>query len=114
MIALLVLLVAAGCGGGEREPDATPKLPPGLAATLAERSDSVAALLQANDPCAARLEAEGLQADTIAAVNDRRVPPRYQEELTGSVSALVASIECVPPPGDANGEGDDDDEEEDD
>lgn len=89
-----MLLVAAGCGGGEREPVAAPELASALATALAGRSDAVAAKLEANDPCGARLEAAALQAETISAVNALLVPPRYQEELTASVSALIASIEC--------------------
>jgi hypothetical protein len=38
-----------------------------------------------------------LQEQTIAALNEGRVPARYQEELTSSVNALLASIECTPP-----------------
>jgi hypothetical protein len=38
-----------------------------------------------------------LRADTIAAVNDGRIPQLFQEELLGSVAALVDSIECLPP-----------------
>jgi len=106
-LGLLVLLVAAGCGGGEREPVAALELPSALATALAGRSDAVAAKLEANDRCGARLEAAALQAETIAAVNSRRVPPRYQEELTASVSALLVSIEC---PDAESGEGDDEDE----
>ncbi|HXH88942.1 MAG TPA: hypothetical protein VNI55_10100 [Gaiellaceae bacterium] len=74
----------------------------------------MASRLEANDPCAARVEAEALQADTIAAVNAGRVPPRYQEELTGSVSSLVSSIECTlsPPSGNEEDKEDEADEEE--
>lgn len=85
-----------------------------MAESLAARSDAVADRLEAGDECAARAEAEALQAATIAAVNDRRVPRRYQEELLGSVNALVESIECVPPPapaapsGDGHEDGDED------
>ena len=93
-----MLLAVAGCGGGETERDTAPTLPPALAAELAARSDGVAELLGANDPCGARAEAEALQADTIAAVNEGRVPPRYQEELGAAVASLVASITCVPAP----------------
>jgi hypothetical protein len=97
-IATALLLVAfAGCGGdGERE-QAAPPLPRQLAADLARQSDVVAERLEANDPCAALSEAEALQQQTIAAVNDGLVPPRYQEELTSAVNSLRASIECVPP-----------------
>jgi hypothetical protein len=78
-----------------------------VAESLAARSDAVAERLEAGDACAARAEAETLQGEAIAAVNDGRVPGRYQEELVGSVNALVESIECVPP---ADEEAENDDE----
>lgn len=93
LLVLLALLVVTGCGAGGDEQEA---LPGDLAAKLASRSDAVAERLEGGDPCAARAEAEALQADTIAAVNGGRVPARFQEELTASVGALVASIECRP------------------
>jgi hypothetical protein len=96
-VALLALLLA-GCGGTEREQAPQPQLPARLAAELATRSDEVAARLEANDSCGARTEAEVLLRQTIAAVNERRIPPRYQEELTGSVNALLASITCEASP----------------
>jgi len=105
LVAALALLLA-GCVGTEREQAPQPELPAALAAQLATRSEQVAASLDGNDPCRARAEAEALQQQTIAAVNDGRVPARYQEELTSSVNALVASIVCTPSP-------DDDAEEED-
>ena len=93
-----MLLAVAACGGGETERDAAPTLPAALAAELAGRSDTVAERLEADDPCGALAEAEALQADTIAAVNEGRVPAPFQEELGAAVASLVASIECTPPP----------------
>ncbi|HUP32964.1 MAG TPA: hypothetical protein VM184_08015 [Gaiellaceae bacterium] len=104
----MCVLLAAGCGSEERAP--APQLPGALAERLALRSDAVADRLDQGDECAARAEAEALQAETIAAVNERRVPPALQEELVGSVTALVESIECLPPPPVAE-EGDDDEED---
>lgn len=92
---LPLLLVAAGCGGGEES--ASP-LPAPVANELAARSDAVAERLEAGDACGARAEADALQAAAIDAVNDGRVPARYQEELVSSVGALATSVECVPPP----------------
>jgi hypothetical protein len=92
-----MLALLAACGG-ESEP--APKLPAGLAADLALTSDAVAGRLDANDTCGAQAVARQLQADAIAAVNARRVPQHFQEELLGSVTALVESITC---PGAADG-----------
>jgi len=106
------VLLAAGCGSEERAP--APQLPGALAARLASLSDAVADRLDQGDACAARAEAEALQAEAIAAVNERQVPPALQEELVGSVTALVESIECVPPPPVAEAGDEDDDDDEDD
>jgi len=88
--ALVLALVAAGCGGEER------RLSSDLAERLAVRSESVAAEVEAGDACGARAEAEALQAAAIAAVNDGDVPDELQEELLGSVNALLAAIGCDP------------------
>jgi hypothetical protein len=91
-------------------------LPGTLAERLAVRSDSVARHLEAGDDCRARAEAEELRTETIEAINRRRVPPAFQEELLGSVTALVESIECLPPapPAEPDEEGDDEDDEDED
>ena len=117
----VVLLAVAGCGGEEGgggdggEAQVTAKLPQPIADDLARRSDVVAERLEANDPCGALAEAEALQEQTIQVVNEGRVPPRYQEELTGTVNSLVASIECElqvePPPTVSETHHDEEDEE---
>jgi hypothetical protein len=80
-------------------------LPGPLASELAQRSDAVAAALDAGDACAARDEALRLQQETIAAINARRVPAAFHEPLAASVNDLVSRIDCSPPA--------EDDEEED-
>lgn len=92
-------LLVAGCGGGEPEP---PPLSAALAESLAGRSDSVASLLGEQDNCGAKSEARRLQADAIAAINTRRVPAVYQEELLADVTALAETIAC---PGPASAKG---------
>ena len=94
---MLLAAAASGCGGGEPKPSPKP-FPAALAQDLAARSDSVARLLEAGDPCAARREADALRARAVAAVNERRIPARYQEELLASIGALAESIACVPAP----------------
>ena len=88
---MLLVLLASGCGGEERG------LSRDLAERLAVRSESVASEVEAGNPCEARADAEQLQAETIAAVNDGGVPGELQEDLLGSVNALLAAIACDPP-----------------
>jgi len=58
----------------------------------------VAASLAAGNACRALTLARRLQARTIAAINAGRVPSGLQEDVSGSVNALVARVTCVPPP----------------
>lgn len=95
--ALLAALGLAGCGGGsEHRAAPPPKLPPALGSDLAARSDRVAHALDAGDSCGAAALAKALQRQTIAAINARRVPAPFQEDLAASVTDLVSRIECVP------------------
>ena len=88
----------AGCGSSsERSAPAPPALPKQLAADLAQRSDQVAATLDAGDACRALDEAQHLQEDTIRLINERRVPAPFQEHLQSAVGDLVARINCAPP-----------------
>ena len=97
--ALAAALVLAGCGsGGQRATAPQPKLPRDVATQLAERSDRVAAALDGGDPCHAVVQARRLQRDTLRAINDRRVPRPFQEQLGATVNDLVSRIECTPPP----------------
>lgn len=95
---LLVLVLAAGCGGAHTTTPRQPTLPRALAQSLRTQADDVAAALTVGDGCLAQQRALSLQASVIAAVNTRRLPPRFQETLVGSVNDLVSRITCVPPP----------------
>jgi hypothetical protein len=102
--ALAAALVLAGCGSGEQRRAAPqPKLPRGVAAELAARSDQVAGALDRGDPCNALEEAKRLQQDAIRAINDRRVPGPFQEQLGAAVNDVISRIQCTPPAGDDEG-----------
>jgi hypothetical protein len=95
--AFAVAFTLTGCGSGSEQRAAPPpKLPPVLAANLAARSDEVAEALAAGDSCTALNSAKQLQRETIAAINSRRVPGAFQEQLASSVTDLVSRIQCVP------------------
>jgi hypothetical protein len=92
-------IALAGCGSGERRASPPPpRLPAGLAASLASRSDEVARLLDRNDGCGALAAAKALQQQAIAAINTGRVPPRLQEPLGAAANDLVFRIHCAPRP----------------
>ncbi len=89
------MLLAAGCGGGGE-----PGLPSDLAEQLAGHTESAAAQLESGEFCAAREDVAALQSRSIAAINEGQVPADLQEELLGSVNALVEAITCTPPAAD--------------
>ena len=89
------MLLAAGCGGGGE-----PGLPSDLAAQLGALTESAAAQLESGEFCAAREDAAALQSRSIEAINEGQVPADLQEELLGSVNALVEAISCTPPAAD--------------
>ena len=95
--ALTAALCLAGCGGGsEHRVAPQPKLPKPVSTSLASRSDEVAQSLAAGDSCRARSLAQQLQQETVAAINDGRVPGAFQEPLGSTVADLVSRIHCVP------------------
>lgn len=96
--AIAVALVLAGCGSvEERRTAPQPRLPRDVATQLAERSDQIALALDEGDSCGALDEARRLQQETIQAINQRRVPGPFQEQLGATVNDLVSRIQCVRP-----------------
>jgi hypothetical protein len=98
--AAAIVLALAGCGGAaeQRAKPKQPRLPRNLAQTWAQQSDAVASALASGDGCTAQQLATSLNSQFIAAVNERRVPPRLQEELGSALNDLQSRITCTPPP----------------
>ena len=92
------VLCLSACGGGGRHATRPPTLPRSLAATLAARTDAVAAALAAGDSCRAATLARRLQQETIASINHGRVAAPLQEPLSGAVNDLVGRVVCIRPP----------------
>lgn len=86
------LTVSSGCGGSDE-----PGIPRATAEALAERSDRVATLLADGDRCAAAHEADRLLDQSVDAINEHRVPERFQEELLAAANELVDTVNCPPP-----------------
>jgi hypothetical protein len=117
------VLALAGCGGSE-ETAPPPALSAPLAEQLAGRADTVAAQLDAGDPCGAAERAAALQQTAIQALNQPgQVPVELKEDLGVGVADLVdrAQSECAaaqpppspPPPPAATTAADEDDDEHD-
>jgi hypothetical protein len=79
-------------------PPPPPTLPHSLGSSLVAQSEAVASALAAGDSCRATTLGHQLQQRTIAAINEGRVPGALQEPLSSAVNALVARVQCVPPP----------------
>ena len=96
--ALAAALCLSACGGAKQSAPPPPTFARPVASSLAAQSDSVATALAAGDSCRALALAQRLQQSTIGAINDGRVSPDLQEQLSSAVNALVARVKCVPPP----------------
>lgn len=117
-----VALALGACGGQEEAQAPPPKLPPALAQELAADADTVAARLDAGDPCGASEQAAALQQRVVEAQNrPGEVPDALREDLGLAVAILVdrAQAECAaaqppppPPPATTVDEEDDEGEEE--
>ena len=107
--ALAAAFCLAGCGSGfDHRVAPQPKLPAPVASALASRSDEVAQALAGGDQCGALSLAQQLQQETIAAINARRIPGAFQEQLGSTVGDLLSRIQCVPaekPPDKHKGKG---------
>ena len=96
----MLLVALAGCGGGgtdEATPPPRPTLAKATADRLVARSDTIALKLAAGDTCGAAQEADALNGDAIAAVNDGKIPGAFQEELLARTQELVNAVNCPPP-----------------
>ncbi|MDQ3778559.1 MAG: hypothetical protein M3310_06830, partial [Actinomycetota bacterium] len=89
-----------GGGSDEPPPDAAgPPIERRLADPLASRSDEIARRLDGAEPCTARAEADAMRNELIQAINAKRLPETYLEDLTAAVNELAEGIpECGEPP----------------
>jgi hypothetical protein len=98
MLAAAALGLAA-CGSQSSHLVDAPRLPRAVAASLAARSDALAAALRRNDACTAQSEARALERQARAAVSAGRVPVVYRARLLEAVGRLAGRVpRCLPPP----------------
>jgi uncharacterized lipoprotein YmbA len=97
-LAAAVAALLAGCGSQHAAPPRQPQLPHALAAAWRLDADAVAAALAVGDGCLAEQRAVALRTAVIAAVNARRLAPRFEEPLVGAVNDLASRVRCVPAP----------------
>lgn len=90
---LCLLLLAAGCGGGQRRSATLPRLPGSLAHSWANRADAVARAEASGDSCLASRLADSLQSDVTE--RQARVPLRYRTVLLQAVDRLASGITCT-------------------
>ena len=93
--ALLLVVVAAGCGDAARpQRSAFHGVPPALAQDWEGRASEIAVAASAGNSCRALKLANALRADVVASKD--RVPPRLRPPLLSSVGALADRIKCTP------------------
>ena len=99
-VTLVVISVAAGCGGSSGTASAPPKLPHALGVQLAEQAAAVETSLRAGDSCAAVTEAATLENSVSQAIAAGQVPAALRKPLSSSTTDLTARVRCVqtPPP----------------
>lgn len=94
---VLVVLVAAGCGGAaRREGSAVHGVPRALAQAWAQQASAIADAAAAGAACRAHALATSLRTEVIDAQGS--VPSRLRTPLLASVNALAGRIVCNPPP----------------
>ena len=95
-LGLLVLLALAGCGGGggDAAPPPGPAIEHATAERLASTSDAIADALDGGDVCEAAGLADQLNDQVIEAINARKIPPTFQEDLQARANELVNTVNC--------------------
>ena len=93
-------LALAACGSQSRVATPTaPRLPRAVAASLAHRSDVLAAALRRGDGCGATIQVHGLERQTRLAIAAGRIPAAYRPKLLAAERRIAGRIpRCVPPP----------------
>src|SRR4029077_2221478 len=87
------VLVLASCGSESRvQVRPAPRFPRAVAASLASRSDALAATLRRGDSCGARTQVHDLERQTRLAISSGRVPTVYRQRLLAAVTQLAARV----------------------
>ncbi len=94
-LAALSLVAVAACGGSAQPQAEERPLPRALASDLADKSEAIAAALDAGDQCGAAHLADELQDAVEAAVADGRIPAEFQGELEEAALDLQNGVNCV-------------------
>jgi hypothetical protein len=89
-----LVLVGARCGGGSEGGGAA--LSAAVAADLANRSATVARLVEAGEGCAARRQARFLARAVTSGARNGSIPAAVERQVDPVVASLVARIECEP------------------
>jgi hypothetical protein len=91
---IAIAIAAAGCGSDDDAPDEGAAIEPAVAERLAQRSEAIAASLDAGDVCGAAGEADELARE----VSDAEMPEELRAEAEGAAAELVNAVNCEPEP----------------
>ena len=105
LIALGAALALAGCGGTSTQA-IQPRLPHGIAADLADRSEAIAAALDSGDTCQAAQLADELRDAVDSALAGGQVPAAFRGQLERTAADLQNEVNCTEKPkGHSKGKG---------
>src|SRR6185369_14908014 len=105
--ALLVAVLAAGCGGAS----ASPQLPADVGAAFEHQAKAVETALGAGDTATAQQQAAALVSAINRAVDAGQVPVALQDELRAGAQHLLSLVSgtAEPPPPEEDNQGEDND-----
>jgi hypothetical protein len=91
----LLVVVAAGCGSGDRaQPSAVHGVPRALAQAWEGQATAIASAASAGNSCRALQLAASLRSDVLSSL--QRVPSRLRPALRTGVNALADRTTCTP------------------
>ena len=96
MVALLLVVLATGCGGSPRPREAAiHQIPRALAQNWEAQASDIASVAAGGDSCRALQLANSLRNEVAA--SRAKLPVRLRDPLVSGVNSLVNRITCTPP-----------------
>lgn len=104
LAALALVLGLSGCGGSDTA-QTQAGIPVSLAGSLGDRSEAIAASLEAGDQCGAARKADELKHAADDAIAAGEIPAAFQAELERVAMELQNEVNCPPLAGKSDEKG---------